>query len=77
MLPFAYLTEAWTRMTGGPEPLLTVDGVRMAGKHMFFSHRKAVRELGYKPRPVREAFRDAVAWLHAGNYIPPERIPPA
>jgi dihydroflavonol-4-reductase len=77
VLPFAYLTEAWTRMTGGPEPLLTVDGVRMAGKHMFFSHLKAVRELGYKPRPVREAFRDAVAWLHAGNYFPLERKPAA
>lgn len=69
VLPFAYASEMWTRMVKGPEPLLTVDGVRMAANHMYFSSQKAMRELGYKPRPVREAFCDAIAWFRSGHYI--------
>jgi dihydroflavonol-4-reductase len=69
VLPFAYLNEMWVRMINGSEPLLTVDGVRMAANHMYFSSQKAERELGYKPRPAREAFCEAVAWFRAGRYV--------
>jgi dihydroflavonol-4-reductase len=36
ILPIAYAAEAWTRLTGGDQPFVTVDGVRMAKKKMFF-----------------------------------------
>jgi dihydroflavonol-4-reductase len=49
----------------GIEPLVTRDHLRMARKKMFFSSAKAQAELGYAPRPAREAVRDAVAWLRA------------
>jgi dihydroflavonol-4-reductase len=62
VLPVAYAAEAWARLSGR-EPFVTVDGVKLAGKWMFFSSAKAERELGYRPRPAIEALRDAVAWF--------------
>jgi dihydroflavonol-4-reductase len=50
------------RLTGR-EPLVTVDGVRLAKKKMFFSSRKAKEELGYRARPARLAIREAVDWF--------------
>ncbi len=68
VLPIAYAAETWARMTGRREPLVTVDGVRLAKKLMFFSHKKAVKELGFKARPVIDALRDAVGWFRENGY---------
>jgi len=62
--PVALVCEALARATG-IEPLVTRDHLRMARKKMFFSSEKARAELGYAPRPAREAVRDAVAWFRA------------
>lgn len=70
ILPVAYLVEALARISGGGEPFLTVDGVRLSRKKMFFSDKKARKELGYNPRPVREALRDAVDWFRRNGYLP-------
>ncbi len=69
VLPMAFIAEAWTQLTGSDEPLLTVDGVRLAKKRMFFSTKRARRELGYKTRPVNEALCDAVAWFRKNGYL--------
>lgn len=63
ILPIAYLAESWARLRRTGEPLVSVDGVRLARKHMFFSSAKAERELGYSHRPARLALREAVEWL--------------
>lgn len=63
VLPIAFGAERWARFTGAKEPLVTVDGVLLARKKMFFSHQKSRRELGYLPRPATEALRDAVRWF--------------
>lgn len=68
VLPIAYLSEAWAWLTNGPEPRATVDGVRLSKKYMFFSIEKARRELGFNPRPVEEALKDAVEWFRANGY---------
>ena len=62
VLPIAYLAEAWTRVSGR-SGRITLEGVRMSRKRMFFSSAKAVRELGYRWRPPTEAFEDAVRWF--------------
>ncbi len=62
-LPVAAVSELWCRLRGRGEPLATVDGVRMARKHMYFTSARAERELGYRARPALEAIRDAVAWF--------------
>ena len=65
----AYAAEAAARMTGAPEPLMTIDGVRLARKRMYFSSAKAQTQLGYRFRPARDAFADAVTWLRASGRI--------
>jgi dihydroflavonol-4-reductase len=62
VLPIAYVAEAVARVTGRPGRI-TVEGVRMARKRMFFSSEKAARELGYSWRPPTRALEDAIAWL--------------
>lgn len=68
VLPIAYVAEAWARVTHGDEPLVTVSGVRMSRKPMYFSVDKARRELGYDPRPATVALDDAVRWFQAHGY---------
>jgi dihydroflavonol-4-reductase len=62
VLPIAYAAEFVSRLTGGTTRV-TVEGVRMARKRMFFSSEKAARELGYQWRAPPKAFEDAVIWL--------------
>ena len=69
VLPVAHVAEAWARLARGGEPFVTVDGVRLAQKRMYFSSRRAAEELGYRPRPAREAIRDAVAWFRDNGYL--------
>jgi dihydroflavonol-4-reductase len=67
VLPIAYIAEGWARMAGYQTLTLTVDGLRMAKKRMYFSSDKARRELGYAPRPAADALRDAVNWFLNGS----------
>ncbi len=69
VLPIAYCAEAIARITGRGEPIVTVDGVRLARKYMYFSCDKARRELGYAPRPASEALADAVRWFRDNGYL--------
>jgi dihydroflavonol-4-reductase len=69
VMPIAYAVEGVTRIRGSGEPMLTVDGVRMARKLMYFSSEKARRALGYSPRPAVEALRDEIEWFRKHGYI--------
>ena len=69
VLPIAYLSEAWARVTGGREPRVTRVGVRLAKKRMFFSAEKAAHMLGFQPRPIEEALREAVDWFRQNGYL--------
>jgi dihydroflavonol-4-reductase len=69
VFPIAYVAEAVARVTGRPGRI-TLEGVRMARKRMFFSSDKARRELGYQWRPPTQALRDAIAWLREQGSLP-------
>lgn len=69
ILPVAFIMEGWTRLTGIGQPRVTVDGVRLAKKKMYFSSERAREELGYSSRPVNEAFRDAIDWFDRNGYL--------
>ncbi|MEZ5931857.1 MAG: NAD-dependent epimerase/dehydratase family protein [Alphaproteobacteria bacterium] len=70
LMPIAFATEAiWRRRGRTDEPFITVDGLRMARKLMFFSSAKAERELGYQARPAAEAFKDAIAWYRSNKLV--------
>jgi dihydroflavonol-4-reductase len=68
VLPIAYGAEAYARLTG-KEPFVTVDGVKLSRKKMFFSIEKARTALGYAPRPAEAGFRDAIDWFRANGYL--------
>ncbi len=67
--PAALVAEGWARLTG-KEPMLTLDGLRMAGQHMYFSSAKAERVLGHRARPWQEGVADAIAWFREAGYLP-------
>jgi len=45
------------------EPLIPLEGVRMARYKMYISSEKARNELGYNPAPVEKALREAVDYF--------------
>ncbi len=51
------------------EPRVTLDGVRMSTKHMYFSSRKAERELKFEWRDPRLAIVAAVDWFKQNGYF--------
>ncbi len=71
LYPIAYAAEAIAQFTRC-EPLITVNGLRLAKKKMYFSSAKAQRELGYTFGALAPALADAIS----GFGIPtPGRIP--
>jgi len=68
VLPIAYAAESVSRVTGR-EPFVTVDGLRMARKKMFFSSAKAEADFGYRARPAAAALADAVQWFREAGYL--------
>jgi len=68
VLPMAYVAEGIAKLTGRAGRL-TLEGVRMSRKIMYFSSAKAVRELGYSWRPPQAAFADAIEWFRANGRL--------
>lgn len=68
LYPVAWAAEIVARITGR-EPVVTVDALRMASKHMYYSSDKAREKLGYAPRPAREALTDAVDWFRENGFL--------
>jgi dihydroflavonol-4-reductase len=68
LYPLALVSEGLARVAG-IEPIVTRDILAMAKKKMFFSSAKARAELGYNPRPARDAVFDAVAWFREQGRI--------
>jgi dihydroflavonol-4-reductase len=68
MFPLAWGSETVARLTG-VAPFVTRDALQMARHHMFFTHEKARRELGYEPRPYQQGLADAIAWFRKAGYL--------
>jgi len=66
--PIAAVGEAVALVTKR-EPRATLDGVRMAKKHMYFSSAKAERELGYRWRDPQLAIGEAIDWFRSHDYF--------
>ncbi len=69
LLPIAHAAEVWIRLRGRGEPFVTIDGLRMARKKMYFRSDKAAGRLGYAPRAAAEAFRDALERFREKGYV--------
>ena len=63
-LPYAvayaagFVSTAWANLTGQP-PGVPLEGVKMARKHMFVTHAKAARELGFSPGTPEQALAES------------------
>ena len=68
LFPLAVGAELWGRITGF-EPFVTVDALKMARHHMFYSSARAEAELGYHARPYGEALEDALRWFRDAGMI--------
>jgi dihydroflavonol-4-reductase len=66
--PVALAAEAMALVTRR-EPFITLNGLRMAKHHMFFTSAKAERELGYKAKPAEEGIRDAIDWFRKAGFL--------
>ena len=66
--PVAVAAEALARGFA-IEPRVTREMLAMSRKKMFFASDKARRDLGYAPRPARDAVADAVAWFRANGML--------
>ncbi len=51
------------RLSGRPMPFSFSQARLLSGKYGWYSSDKAIRELGYRFRPVAEAVRDYVTWV--------------
>ena len=59
---FAFINEVIARYILHYNPSLTLDGLKMSEKKMFFSSEKAKKLLRYRPRNVKNAIKDSVNW---------------
>lgn len=75
VLPVAYAADWVARLTGVPNGI-TVEGVRMARKRMYFSSARAAAELGYRWRAPERSFADAVDWYTSAGLLAPRRAAP-
>ncbi len=69
IMPVAWAAEGWAILIGRGEPFVTIDGLRMAKKHMYFSSAKAEAALGYTFRSAEDAVADALAWFRENGYF--------
>jgi dihydroflavonol-4-reductase len=64
----ACVSEFMARTITHKPPFVTLAGVRLSRKRMFFDVSKAVRELGLPQTPAIDALRKAVQWFRAHGY---------
>ena len=69
LMPFAYLNELIFRLFDNKTPSLTVDGLKMSKKKMFFSSNKAKKKLLYRPRSVKSAIKDSINWFNSFDRV--------
>lgn len=62
----ARLAETWYRLRGVP-PLFTRYSLFTISSGVRYSHAKATRDLGYRPRLFAETIADTVAWIRGAD----------
>jgi farnesol dehydrogenase len=59
----------WAELTGHP-PQLTHGEVGVFREHWACDSSSAVRDLGYRPRPLAEGLRETIEWLRTTGAVP-------
>jgi dihydroflavonol-4-reductase len=66
----ACASELTARTITHKAPFVTLAGVKLSRKCMFFDAAKAVRDLGLPQTPAKEALRKATCWFREHGYAP-------
>jgi dihydroflavonol-4-reductase len=64
----SWLSLGWGTLRG-KTPKFTPAAIRAIQSHRHISHEKAVRELGYQPRPFEETVRDTLEWFRQAGML--------
>ena len=65
----ALIDEGLARLVRGREPMIPLDGVRMARHYMFFDCSKARTQLGMAQKSLEIAARKAIDWYMENGYV--------
>jgi len=63
-----FISPVYYKLSGA-KPMFTIYSVKTVNSNSFISHEKASRELGFSPRPIREAIADNIKWFRENNYF--------
>jgi dihydroflavonol-4-reductase len=63
------MSTAWSDWVTHEPPAVAIEAVKMSRRFMYFDSSKASRELGYAPRPLEDALRDAVNWFANNGFF--------
>jgi len=72
-LAWAPISSGLTRLFGN-EPLFTTYSLKVLRGNRQVSHEKAARELGYRPRDLRETIADTIRWFRDLGSLPAARF---
>jgi dihydroflavonol-4-reductase len=72
-LGVAHVSEFVEGTVLGRHPTVPVEAARMSTTRMAFDDARARRELGYAPRPARDALRDSARWFVDEGFVRPAR----
>jgi dihydroflavonol-4-reductase len=64
-----YLDEARCRLVRGAQPVVPIEGVRLARHRMFVDSHRAEDELGVAPSSVDDALSGAIRWYRDHGYV--------
>ncbi|MCL6430626.1 MAG: SDR family NAD(P)-dependent oxidoreductase [Anaerolineae bacterium] len=64
----ASLADALARRRRG-QPLFTGVSIRALRSNRYISHERAARELGYRPRPIRQTLADLYRWFEQAGRL--------
>ena len=73
VFPLAYACQALFHLTGR-DPFIRVSTAKRAWCNLYYSNQKAKDQLGYAPRPLKNALRDEIEWFLRNGMLDPAKV---
>lgn len=73
VFPLAYACQALFHLTGR-DPFIRVSTAKRAWCNLYYSNQKAKDQLGYAPRPLKDALRDEIEWFLRNGMLDPAKV---
>ena len=66
---YAALLTTYANWISKKTPFVSIEGVRLTRKYMYFDSSKAMSELKFHPGPVEQALESAIRWFQDHHYV--------